>query len=177
VEEKRPGWIKRFFLFWWNLLDTFRRFIFNLIFLFVLIIIVIGLFSEEAPSVPAASALVVNPSGVLVDQISYADPFSNLIAGNDAPPETLLADLVKAIDVAATDDRIKIMVLETDAIEHGGISKSEELSAAIKRFRDHIHRFNKLYEMIQRREIDETWLAEVESRDTIFKELDYRVYT
>lgn len=137
MEEKRPGWIKRFFLFWWNLLDTFRRFIFNLIFLFVLIIIVIGLFSEEAPSVPAASALVVNPSGVLVDQISYADPFSNLIAGNDAPPETLLVDLVKAIDVAATDDRIKIMVLETDAIEHGGISKSEELSAAIKRFRDH----------------------------------------
>jgi predicted glycosyl hydrolase (DUF1957 family) len=30
--------------------------------------------------------------------------------------------------------------------------------------------------MIQKPEIDEAWLAEVESRDTIFQEIDYRVY-
>jgi 1,4-alpha-glucan branching enzyme len=47
---------------------------------------------------------------------------------------------------------------------------------AIKRFRDHIHRFTRLYEMLQSGEIDEAWLAEVESRDTIFQELDYHVY-
>jgi 1,4-alpha-glucan branching enzyme len=47
---------------------------------------------------------------------------------------------------------------------------------AIKRFRDHIHRFTRLYEMLQNGEIDEAWLSEVESRDTIFQELDYRVY-
>lgn len=137
MEGKRSGPIKRFFLFWWNLLDKFRRFVFNLIFLLVLIFVAIAFFSEEAPSIPASSALVVNPSGALVDQISYVDPFSNFIAGNDAPPETLLSELVKAIDRAATDNRIKMMVLETDALEHSGISKSEELSAAINRFRDH----------------------------------------
>ena len=48
---------------------------------------------------------------------------------------------------------------------------------ARKRFRDHIHRFTRLYEMIKQSEIDEAWLAEVESRDTIFQELDYRVYS
>ena len=47
---------------------------------------------------------------------------------------------------------------------------------AKKRFRDHIHRFTRLYEMIKRSEIDEGWLAEVESRDTIFQEIDYSVY-
>jgi 1,4-alpha-glucan branching enzyme len=47
---------------------------------------------------------------------------------------------------------------------------------AVKRFKDHIHRFTRLYEMILGNQIDETWLAEVESRDTIFQELDYRVY-
>ena len=47
---------------------------------------------------------------------------------------------------------------------------------AKKRFRDHIHRFTKLYDMIKEGDIDEAWLAEVESRDTIFQEIDYTVY-
>lgn len=47
---------------------------------------------------------------------------------------------------------------------------------AVKRFKDHIHRFMKLYEMITTNQIDEHWLVDVESKDTIFQELDYRVY-
>ena len=48
---------------------------------------------------------------------------------------------------------------------------------AIKRFKDHIHRFTKLYEMLNANEIVETWLIDVEGKDTIFQEIDYRVYT
>ncbi|MEK7832481.1 MAG: DUF1957 domain-containing protein, partial [Acidobacteriota bacterium] len=47
---------------------------------------------------------------------------------------------------------------------------------AIKRFNDHIHRFTKIYEMVNSNQINEPWLAEVETRDTIFQEIDYRVY-
>lgn len=47
---------------------------------------------------------------------------------------------------------------------------------AVKRFKDHIHRFTHLYEMLLSREVNEAWLAEVESKDTIFQEIDYRVY-
>ncbi len=56
------------------------------------------------------------------------------------------------------------------------ITTATSVQYAKKRFRDHIHRFNRLYEMIKRNEIDERWLIEVESRDTIFQEIDYRVY-
>jgi 1,4-alpha-glucan branching enzyme len=48
---------------------------------------------------------------------------------------------------------------------------------AVKRFKDHIHRFTRIYEMVNANQIDETWLADVESKDTIFQELDYRVYS
>jgi 1,4-alpha-glucan branching enzyme len=48
---------------------------------------------------------------------------------------------------------------------------------AVKRFKDHIHRFTRLYEMIEGGAIDEAWLVDVEGKDTIFQELDYRVYT
>ncbi|HXG65365.1 MAG TPA: 1,4-alpha-glucan branching protein domain-containing protein [Blastocatellia bacterium] len=57
------------------------------------------------------------------------------------------------------------------------ITTATSVQYAIKRFRDHIHRFNRLYEMIKGGGIDEAWLAEVESRDTIFQEIDYRVYS
>lgn len=56
------------------------------------------------------------------------------------------------------------------------ITTATSVQYAIKRFRDHIHRFTKLYEMVQSNEINEAWLTEVESRDTIFAEIDYRVY-
>lgn len=56
------------------------------------------------------------------------------------------------------------------------ITNQTMVAYAEKRFRDHIHRFTKLYEMLLAGSIDEPWLAEVERRDTIFQEVDYRVY-
>ncbi|MGM0599149.1 MAG: glycoside hydrolase family 57 protein [Candidatus Rifleibacteriota bacterium] len=47
---------------------------------------------------------------------------------------------------------------------------------ARKRIKDHTFRFNKLYETIKTDNINEEWLAEVERRDNIFPQMDYRVY-
>jgi 1,4-alpha-glucan branching enzyme len=44
------------------------------------------------------------------------------------------------------------------------------------RFRSHIHRFNLLAEQIENSQINEELLAEIESRDNIFQEIDYRIY-
>ena len=48
---------------------------------------------------------------------------------------------------------------------------------AVKRTKDHTFRFNKLYQDIKANQIDSAWLAEVERRDNIFPEIDYRIYT
>ena len=47
---------------------------------------------------------------------------------------------------------------------------------AHKRTRDHISRFTKLYTDIRANCVDEAFLAEIEWRDRIFPEIDYRVY-
>jgi 1,4-alpha-glucan branching enzyme len=47
---------------------------------------------------------------------------------------------------------------------------------AERRTREHVHRFTRLYEMIHSGNIDEAWLADVESKDTVFQEIDYSVY-
>jgi 1,4-alpha-glucan branching enzyme len=49
-------------------------------------------------------------------------------------------------------------------------------SYAKKRTHDHLHRFMALDEQIRRGAIDETFLGEIERRDTIFPQLDYRVF-
>jgi 1,4-alpha-glucan branching enzyme len=41
----------------------------------------------------------------------------------------------------------------------------------------HVLNFNHLYGQIQRHEIDEGWLSEIERRHNLFADIDYRVYT
>lgn len=47
---------------------------------------------------------------------------------------------------------------------------------AVKRTKSHIYRFNRLYEEIMESRIDEGYLKELELKDNIFPEIDYRVY-
>jgi 1,4-alpha-glucan branching enzyme len=47
---------------------------------------------------------------------------------------------------------------------------------AAKRLRTHIERFHLLYQSIISNEISEERLSEIEERDRIFKDIDYRVY-
>lgn len=47
---------------------------------------------------------------------------------------------------------------------------------AVKRTKDHLHRFNRLYDEIQRGAIDELWLTDIESKDNLFPNINYRVY-
>lgn len=47
---------------------------------------------------------------------------------------------------------------------------------AEKRTKDHIERFTKLYHDIKENSVDEGWLRDVEYKDRIFPDIDYRVY-
>jgi len=47
---------------------------------------------------------------------------------------------------------------------------------AHKRTKDHVGRFERLYNDILSSQINDPWLKEVESRDNIFPEIDYRIY-
>lgn len=45
-----------------------------------------------------------------------------------------------------------------------------------RRFQSHIHRFNLLATMLETNDFNEPLLKEIEWRDNIFAEIDYRVY-
>jgi protease-4 len=127
--------IKRVWLFFWRALGTLRRAVFNLLFLALLIIFFVAVFKEEGQRVVNGSALILSPAGTVVDQSSYIDPIASVMGGEGDIRETLLSDMIKAVDAAAADSRIKVMVIQSDAMEHAGLSKLQELATAIARFR------------------------------------------
>jgi 1,4-alpha-glucan branching enzyme len=47
---------------------------------------------------------------------------------------------------------------------------------ARKRTIDHVTRFQKLYDDLLGDTLDDAWLAEVERRDNLFPDIDYRLY-
>ncbi len=49
-------------------------------------------------------------------------------------------------------------------------------SYAVRRTKDHLLRFTRLYEEIKSNSIDEDWLADIEYKDNLFPNIDYRVH-
>lgn len=47
---------------------------------------------------------------------------------------------------------------------------------AVKRTKEHLLNFTRLYENIKRNAIDEQWLGDIEYRDNLFPDIDYRLY-
>ncbi len=47
---------------------------------------------------------------------------------------------------------------------------------AVRRTKEHLLRFRRLHDQIRSDQIDVDWLAYVEGKNNLFRELDYRVY-
>jgi protease-4 len=119
----------------WRGLDVLRRCL-HLLLLLALFGIVIGALRQSTPRIPDKAALVVRPSGDIVEQVS-GEPIERALneAQGEGVPQTLLWDLTTAIRTAAADPRIPVLVIDTDDMGSVGQAKLEELAAAIGVFR------------------------------------------
>jgi protease-4 len=116
-------------------IDGARRWTLNILFLVIVGSIGVAIFTSVSHvSVPNGAVLVLAPEGVVVDQLSTVDAFSQLSA-QGLPRETLLADLIEAVQLATDDPRIEVLLLNLDELTHIGMSKTLELSESIQVFR------------------------------------------
>ncbi|MDA9095154.1 signal peptide peptidase SppA [Porticoccaceae bacterium] len=135
MSEKKPGIIRRFFRFIGSIV-TGIRYLFSLLFVGLFLMLIVGMFAEDIQPIPDKGALYLAPSGVLVDQKTYTDPFDQIFMGNSqSDSETLVRDVIEALDTARIDSRITHLLLDTDYMAGGGISKLEEISSALLRFK------------------------------------------
>jgi len=124
-----------FFALVWRILDGIRR-VLHLILLLVIFGFLLAALHTSIPSVPRRAALVIAPEGELVEQLS-SDPVRRAFgqASGGPAPETLLKDVIDAIAAAKSDSRIKLIVLDLTNLDTSGLSKLQEIGAALRDFR------------------------------------------
>ena len=82
-----------------------------------------------------SGALRLDLSGAIVEQPSQADPFASALGGGPATREYRVAQLIRALDTAATDSRIKAVALDLDIFVGGGQTAIADVGAALDRVR------------------------------------------
>jgi len=127
--------VRSFFGGLWRGLDGLRK-VLHLLVLLVIFGILFGVLLSGTARIPAKAALLVEPDGELVEQLS-GEPVTRALqaARGDGRHETLLWDLTDAIHAAAEDTRIQALALDLDKFEGGTQPTLEELAHAIRDFR------------------------------------------
>src|SRR5450755_125988 len=127
--------LKGFFGLVWRILDGIRR-VLHLVLLLVIFGFILAALHTSIPLVPHTAALVIAPEGELVEQLSNDTVRRAFGQASGGPaPETLLRDVTDSIAAAKSDSRIKLIVLDLGQMGPSGLSKLQEISAALRDFR------------------------------------------
>jgi len=131
------SFFSRFFRGIWRFVDGSRKVFLNLIFLFVLYIIVLALMDTgETLRVQPDTALLLQPYGDVVEQYS-GTPLDYILqqATETSRTETRLRDLVEAVRRASKDSNIVRLVIDPNYMRRIGLASLFELEAAIVEFK------------------------------------------
>lgn len=140
MSEQKPGFVRRLLQFVWQGFRFVRNFVLNFVFALLFIgFIAVLLTEEDQVQIDESTALVLNLKGDLVEEKRWVDPVEAAInestGSAEEQPEILVRDLVKVIDEATQDQRIKAMVLTLSDLGGGSLDKLQLVGAALERFK------------------------------------------
>ena len=122
----------------WNRITSTRVFISNLFFLTIILFIVVmvlgSLFFNNSPD-PTNKALIFNPAGPIVEQVTQDNPFSEFL-GVNTPKELSLNQSLEILNKAKSDERLKYIILSLENIQGTGQSTLYDLGQSIKAIRE-----------------------------------------
>jgi protease-4 len=121
----------------WRALDATRRTIFNLIFLTIVIVILVAMFTGGAKPLADKTTLVLELKGELVEQHSATvrETLMSGIGAGEARRTIQLRDMLDVLDNAAKDSKITTVLLMLDEFDVSGMANLHEMGAALDRVR------------------------------------------
>lgn len=136
IVKKTSNIFVRIFKGTWSAVNSTRKIVVNLIFLVIVVALLSTLFTSDAPKIAEKTALVINPNGRLVEQLT-ANSVKRIIDDirGVSTPETLLKDVVDAINAAKEDDRIQVLVLNLSSFGGAQLTKLQDVAKAINNFK------------------------------------------
>ncbi len=134
--HERTNPLSRLFKGIWGAIDATRKVTVNLLFLVIVVALLVIVFSSDDPEIADKTALVIAPKGQLVEQLT-AKGIEQMIdeARGTASPETLLKDVVDAIEAAKDDDRVEVLVLNLSSFSGARLTKLQDVGKAIDDFK------------------------------------------
>lgn len=107
-----------------------------LLFMLLFFIALFGILSARPnPGQVRDGALLLDLSGIVVEERSAVDPLQALLAGSAPLQEYQARDIVRALNAAATDDRIKAVVFDLTTFVGGGQVHLQAIGEAMDRVR------------------------------------------
>ncbi len=110
----------------------------DLLVLLILLLFFIGLWtvlnSRASTKIADGAALVLALDGAVVDQASEQSALQ-FASGRDMGGQTQVRDIIRGIDTARDDKRIKAIVLDLDTFVGAGEANLQSVGAALQRFR------------------------------------------
>lgn len=123
----------------WNGMNFVRRLILNLLFLFILLLVLAVMVGGGRGLRPldARTTLVFAPEAVLVEQYT-TDPASRSLQASfgQGPAEVQLRDVLKVLEAARTDGNIERVLLRVDRMGFSGFAAIREIGAAVQALRE-----------------------------------------
>lgn len=119
----------------WRLLVGIKDGLALLFLLLFFLLLFSALSGRPSPAQVQDGALLLDLNGVVVEEKSEVDPFQALVSGQVPIAEFRVRDLVHALDQAATDERIKTVVLDLSSFIGGGQVHMQSVGAALDRVR------------------------------------------
>ena len=124
----------------WQRVTTARNLAANLLFLLIVLIVLVAIlgsiFSGSELPDPEGKALVLDPQGPIVEQVSGSlDPLNFVLYGPPTPGVNA-RDLLFALKTAKEDERIKHIILKLDNIDGTGQTVLYDVGQALQELKD-----------------------------------------
>lgn len=125
----------RFFRFLGRSIDALRVFLGRLIFVLLLVVVLLLVFSgPELVQVQDGSLIVIAPTGAIVEEPAVLDPL-NFLLGSTEVVDTPVRDILLTLSLAQNDARVRAVVLDLDEMLAVSPANMERIGSALEEFR------------------------------------------
>ncbi|MEO3693524.1 signal peptide peptidase SppA [Roseateles paludis] len=121
----------------WRVLDGLRRTLLNLLLLLVLTALALLWWTRGQAPLADRTALVLRLDGALVEQYagSARQRALSQLQGRSVPHQARLRDVLRALELAETDPKISVLLLDVDDLASAGLASLHEVRDALLRFK------------------------------------------
>lgn len=122
-----------------QLLALVRSLLANIVLIFFLGVLIMFFLSDDKVTVPENTILILNLSGKIVEEKKIVHPLSETLESfgriSDLADETLLQDVVDAIQAATEDARISAILLDLKHLDQAGLDQLQIIARELLKFR------------------------------------------